>query len=69
MEHPHVEASPWSLGASLSWYFVHDRQNFGVVDRDGAITAPVHVEARYNYEALKTGSGVCRLELRVRRDG
>ena len=55
MEHAHAEANPWSLGASLSWYFVHDRQNFGVVTAT-ADHGPVHLEARYNYEALKTGS-------------
>ena len=53
MEHAHAEAKPWSFGASLSWYFVHDRNNFGVVTAT-ADHGPVHLEARYNYEALKT---------------
>jgi len=46
---------PWSLGASLSWYFVPDQKNFGV----GSATAnrgPLHLEVRYNYEALRTAS-------------
>jgi hypothetical protein len=46
---------PWSLGASLSWYFVPEGQNFGL----GTATADhggLHLEARYNYEALRTGS-------------
>ena len=55
MEHPAREETAWGLGASLSWYFVHDRTNFGVVTAT-ADHGPLHLEARYNYEALRTGS-------------
>jgi|GEM_PF-188457 len=45
----------WSFGASLDWYFVLDQKNYPqptvTVDR-GAL----HLEARYNYEALRTAS-------------
>ncbi len=54
-EVPENEERPWSLGASLSWYFVRDQKNFGVVTAT-ANHGPVHLEARYNYEALKTAS-------------
>ncbi|HVP62733.1 MAG TPA: hypothetical protein VMT11_19410 [Myxococcaceae bacterium] len=49
------EVQPWSFGAALSWYFVPEQVNFGVP----TVTAdhgPLHLEARYNYEALRTGS-------------
>jgi hypothetical protein len=49
------EEQPWSLGASLSWYFVRDQKNFGVVTAT-ADHGPIHLEARYNYEALRTAS-------------
>jgi len=50
------EAEPaWSFGASLSWYFVHDATNFGVPTAT-ADHGPLHLEARYNYEALRTAS-------------
>jgi hypothetical protein len=52
---PREQTAPWSLGASLSWYFVHDDENFGVVTAT-AQHGPLHLEARYNYEALKTAS-------------
>ena len=55
MEHPVPEEKAWALGASLSWYFVHDRTNFGVPVAT-ADHGPVHLEVRYNYEALRTGS-------------
>ena len=54
-EHRREEPKPWALGASLSWYFIHDDQNFGVVTAL-ADHGPLHLEARYNYEALRTGS-------------
>ena len=46
---------PWTYGASLSWYFLHDGSTYG----QPAVTAdhgPVHLETRYNYEALRTAS-------------
>jgi hypothetical protein len=49
------EEKAWSLGASLSWYFVRDQKNFGVPTAT-ADHGPVHLETRYNYEALKTAS-------------
>jgi hypothetical protein len=49
------EADAWSLGASLSWYFVHDATNFGVITAN-ADRGPLHLEARYNYESLRTVS-------------
>ena len=52
---PEGDRAPWELGASLSWYFVHDDTNFGVVTAT-ASHAPLHLEVRYNYEALHTGS-------------
>jgi len=52
---PRGEAAPWALGASLSWYFIHDEQNFGLVTAT-ADHGPLHLEARYNYEALRTAS-------------
>jgi hypothetical protein len=54
-EVPRHEEKTWSLGASFSWYFVRDRNDFGVVTAT-ANHGPVHLETRYNYEALKTGS-------------
>ncbi len=54
---PPEEAAPWSLGAALSWYFVPDQKNYGVP----IVTAdhgPVHLELRYNYEALRTASAL-----------
>jgi len=51
-----VEDEPaWNFGASLSWYFVHDATNFGVPTAT-ADHGPLHLEARYNYEALRTAS-------------
>lgn len=45
----------WSFGASLAWYFVPDQKNYPqptvTVDRGW-----LHLEARYNYEALRTAS-------------
>jgi len=49
------EAKAWHFGASLSWYFVHDATNFGVPTAT-ADHGPLHLEARYNYEALRTAS-------------
>ena len=45
----------WSFGAALTWYFVPDQGNRGVP----TVTAdhgPLHLELRYNYEALRTAS-------------
>lgn len=56
-QHRRDEAVPWTFGASLSWYFIHDDQNFGVVTAL-ADHGPLHLEARYNYEALRTGSAL-----------
>jgi len=45
----------WSFGASLAWYFVPDQTNYP----QPTVTAdhgPVHLELRYNYEALRTAS-------------
>jgi len=55
VEHAPPEEKAWALGASLSWYFVHDQTNFGVPTAT-ADHGPVHLEVRYNYEALRTGS-------------
>ena len=47
--------APWAYDVSLSWYFLHDGTNYG----QPAATAdqgPVHLETRYNYEALRTAS-------------
>jgi len=55
VEHAGPEERPWSFGAALSWYFVHDQKNFGVVTAT-ADHGPIHLEARYNYEALHTAS-------------
>jgi hypothetical protein len=45
----------WSVGASLAWYFVLDRTNYP----QPTVTAdrgPLHLEARYNYEGLRSAS-------------
>jgi hypothetical protein len=45
----------WSYSASIAGYFVPDERDYA----QPAFTAdrgPVHLEARYNYEALKAGS-------------
>jgi hypothetical protein len=55
VEHAGPEERPWSFGAALSWYFVPDQKNFGVVTAT-ADHGPIHLEARYNYEALRTAS-------------
>ncbi|RPH68963.1 MAG: hypothetical protein EHM78_16985 [Myxococcaceae bacterium] len=54
VEHAGPEERPWSFGAGFSWYFVPD-QNFGVVTAT-ADHGPIHLEARYNYEAKRTAS-------------
>jgi hypothetical protein len=48
-------ARPWSFGASVNTYFVPEERNFGqpIVSAD---RSRLHLEARYNYEALDTGS-------------
>jgi hypothetical protein len=45
----------WSFGASLAWYFVPDQTNYPqpTVTADGG---PLHLEARYNYEGLRSVS-------------
>jgi hypothetical protein len=45
----------WSLGVSVNTYFLPGQSNFGqpVVQAD---RARLHLEARYNYESLDTGS-------------
>ena len=49
------EPAAWSFDASFSWYFVHEDANFGVLTA-AADHGPLHLEARYNYEALRTAS-------------
>lgn len=50
-----TEQKAWSFGAALSWYFVPEQKNFGVVTATGD-HGPLHLEVRYNYEALRTAS-------------
>ncbi len=50
-----VPGPAWSAAGSVSWYFLHDGESFGV-GTASADRSPVHLEARYNYEALRTGS-------------
>ena len=48
-------ALDWAFYASLGWYFVPDQTNYP----QPTVTAdhgPVHIELRYNYEALRTVS-------------
>jgi hypothetical protein len=50
-----TEQSQWSFSASVYTYIVPDEQNYA----QPTVTADydwLHLEARYNYEALKTGS-------------
>jgi len=50
-----ASAAPWAFNASLNAYFVPQQRDF----LDPVVTADrkgVHLEARYNYEALDTGS-------------
>ena len=55
VEHAEHEERAWSFGASFSWYFLRDQPDLGVVTAT-ADHGPIHLEARYNYEALDTGS-------------
>ena len=48
-------ASSWSFTASLSWYFVPNQKNFGVLDAT-ADHGPLHLELRYHDEAIGTAS-------------
>ncbi len=50
-----VAAKKWSFSASAYGYLVPDDQDF-VQPTFTADRGPLHLEARYNYEALKTGS-------------
>ncbi len=54
-EHTEPGAVPWEFGASAYLYFVPEARNYAqptvTADRGG-----LHLEARYNYEALETGS-------------
>jgi len=50
-----AEGPAWSFSASLAWYFVPDQKNYP----QPTVTAdrgPLHLETRYNYEALRTVS-------------
>jgi hypothetical protein len=55
VEHAEHEEHAWSFGASFSWYFLRDQADFGVVTAT-ADHGPIHLEARYNYEAKRTAS-------------
>jgi hypothetical protein len=55
VEHVEHEERAWSFGASFSWYFLRDQADFGVVTAT-ADHGPIHLEARYNYEAKHTAS-------------
>src|SRR6185503_2129469 len=53
---PGSEPEPWSFSASVYTYLLPDEGNYAqptfTVDHDNGL----HLEARYNYEDLKTGS-------------
>src|SRR4030095_4183825 len=55
VEHAEHEEHAWSFGASFSWYFLREQADFGVVTAT-ADHGPIHLEARYNYEAKRTAS-------------
>ena len=48
-------SASWSFTASLSWYFVPNQKNFGVLDAS-ADHGPLHLELRYHDEAIGTAS-------------
>ena len=50
-------ANAWSFTASLSWYFVPNQKNFGVLDAT-AEHGPLHLELRYHDEAIGTASSL-----------
>jgi hypothetical protein len=51
------DRSAWELTTSLSWYFVPNDKNFGVLDAT-ADHGPLHFELRYHDEAIGTASAL-----------
>ena len=58
---------PWTIGATAYAYFVPDEPDFvmAVVPADVRL---LHVEARYNYEAVRSGAAFVGLNLRGGRE-
>ena len=52
-----IRDEAWSFGASLSWYYVPNDKNFGVLDAT-ADHGPLHFELRYHDEAIGTASAL-----------
>jgi len=50
-------ANAWTFTASLSWYFVPNQKNFGVLDAT-ADHGPLRLELRYHDEAIGTASSL-----------
>jgi hypothetical protein len=53
--HPHAAGERWTFGASAYTYFVPGDRDY-VQPTITADRGQLHLEARYNYEALDTGS-------------